>query len=139
MKKTLLLLGSLTVFLTADLSVNQIENMVNKIHHKRVGINLDTLDSTKDPFVQVQESNNTTVIFVAPTKTASKEAKLILHSIINNKAFINDQWKSVGDSIFGYTLKHIGNRGVVLRNNTHIKKLFLRKERENFITLEERE
>ena len=71
-------------------------------------------------------------------KAERKEEKLILHSIINNKAFINDQWRSAGDTIFGYTLKHIGNRGVVLRNNNHIKKLFLRKERENFITLEER-
>ena len=138
MKKTLLLLGSLTVFLAADLSVGQIENMVNKIHKKREGIKLDTLETTKEPFVRVEESNNTTTVFVIPTKTETKEAKLILHSIINNKAFINDQWKSVGDSIFGYTLKHIGSRGVVLRNDNHIKKLFLRKERENFITLEER-
>jgi len=137
MKKTLLLFGSLTVFLTADLSVDQIENMVNKIHQKREGVKLDTLEKTKEPFVRIQESNTTTV-FIIPTKTETKEAKLILHSIINNKAFINDQWKSVGDNIFGYTLKHIGSRGVVLRNDNHIKKLFLRKERENFITLEER-
>jgi len=138
MKKTLLLLGSLTVFLAADLSVDQIQNMVNKIHQKREGVKLDTLDTTKEPFVRVEESNNTTTVFAIPTKTETKEAKLILHSIINNKAFINDQWKSVGDSIFGYTLKHIGSRGVVLRNDNHIKKLFLRKKRENFIILEER-
>ena len=137
MKKILLLLGSLTSFLVADLSVEQIQNMVNKIHEKREGVKLETLENTKEPFVRVEESNTTTV-FVIPTKTETKEAKLVLHSIINNKAFINDQWKSVGDSIFGYTLKHIGSRGVVLRNDNHIKKLFLRKERESFITLEER-
>ena len=137
MKKTLLLLGSLTVFLAADLSVDQIQKMVNKIHQKRKGVKLETLETTKSPFVRLKEENDTTV-FSIPTKEGRKEAKLILHSIINDKAFINDQWRSVGDSIFGYTLKHIGNRGVVLRNNNHIKKLFLRKERENFITLEER-
>jgi len=137
MKKTLLLLGSFTVFLAADLSVDQIQNMVTKIHQKREGVKLETLETTKEPFVRVEEENNTTV-FVIPTKEEKKEEKLILHSIINDKAFINDQWKSVGDSIFGYTLKHIGKQGVVLRNNNHIKKLFLRKERENFITLEER-
>ncbi len=138
MKKTLLLLGSLTVFLAADLSVDQIQNMVNKIHQKREGVRLDTLDNTKEPFVRVKESNTTTAVFVIPTKIETKEAKLILHSIINNKAFINDQWRNVGDSMLGYTLEHIGNRGVVLRNDNHIKKLFLRKEREQFITLEER-
>ena len=87
MKKTLLLLGSLTVFLAADLSVDQIQNMVNKIHQKREGVKLETLESTKEPFVRVEESNTTTV-FVIPTKTETKEAKLILHSIINDKAFI---------------------------------------------------
>ena len=136
MKKTLLLLGSLTVFLAADLSVDQIQNMVNKIHQKREGVKLETLETTKEPFVQLEEESDTTVFI--PTKEGKKEAKLILHSIINNKAYINDQWRSVGDTIFGYTLKHIGNQGVVLRNNNHIKKLFLRKEREKFITLEER-
>jgi len=136
MKKTLLLFGSLSVFLAADLSVDQIQNMVNKIHQKREGVKLETLETTKEPFVQVEESNAT--VFVIPSKTETKKAKLLLHSIINNKAFINDQWRSVGDTMLGYTLEHIGKRGVVLRNNNHIKKLFLRKERENFITLEER-
>jgi hypothetical protein len=137
MKKTLLLLGSLTAFLAADLSVEQIQNMVTKIHKKREGVKLETLESTKEPFVRVEEENNTTV-FVIPTKVETKEAKLVLHSIINDKAFINDEWKRVGDTVLGYTLKHIGQRGVVLRNNNHIKKLFLRKEREKFITIEER-
>ena len=137
MKKTLLLLGSLTAFLAADLSVEQIQNMVSKIHKKREGVKLETLESTKEPFVRVEEENNTTV-FVIPTKVETKEAKLVLHSIINDKAFINDEWKRVGDTVLGYTLKHIGQRGVVLRNNNHIKKLFLRKEREKFITIEER-
>jgi len=137
MKKTLLLLGSLTTFLAADLSVDQIQNMVSKIHKKREGVKLETLETTREPFVQLEEENNTTV-FVPQTKKERKKVKLVLHSIINNKAYINDEWKSVGDSVLGYTLKHIGKQGVVLRNNNHIKKLFLRKERENFITLEER-
>ena len=139
MKKLLLLslLGSLNVLLAVDLSVDQIQNMVNKIHQKREGVKLETLESTKEPFVRREETNSTAV-YVIPTKKETKEAKLVLHSIINNKAFINDQWRSIGDKIFGYTLSHIGVRGVVLRNNNNIKKLFLRKERENFITLEER-
>jgi len=137
MKKTLLLLGTLTVFLSADLSVDQIQNMVNKIHKQREGVKLSTLESTKEPFVQLKGENNTTA-FLIPSAVETKKEKLILHSIINNKAFINDQWSSVGDNVLGYTLKHIGSRGVVLRNDNHIKKLFLRKERENFITLEER-
>lgn len=135
MKKIYLLLLSLTVFLAADLSVAQIEDMVNKIHKKREGVELETLDNTLEPFVRVTE-NNTTVILDPVMK--KKEAKLVLHAIVNGKAYINESWNVIDDKIMGYTLMFIGKRGVVLRNANHIKKLYLRKERDSFITLEER-
>jgi len=134
MKKLFLLLLPLTVLLNADLSVKQIEEMVVKIHEKRVGADLATLEGTKDPFIRLQEENNVTTVIV-PEKVGEK---LLLHSIVNGKAYINDSWKSVNDVIMGYTLKYVGKRGVVLRNGNHIKKLFLQKKRDNFITIEER-
>lgn len=137
MKHILILLFSFTTFSCADLSVKQIQEMVNKIHEKREGIKLETLENTKEPFVRLEE-NNSTSTFVIPTKKIVEEAKLILHAIVNGKAYINDRWMSEGESILGYNLKYIGKRGVVLRNDNHIKKLFLRKKRNNFITIEER-
>jgi len=137
MKHILILLFSFTTFSCADLSVKQIQEMVNKIHEKREGIKLETLENTKEPFVRLEE-NNSTSTFVIPTKKIVEEAKLILHAIVNEKAYINDRWMSEGESILGYNLKYIGNRGAVLRNDNHIKKLFLRKKRNNFITIEER-
>ena len=134
MKKLFLLLLPLTVSLNADLSVKQIEDMVVKIHEKRVGVDLATLETTKDPFIRLQEEDNVTTIIV-PEKVGEK---MVLHSIVNGKAYINDSWKSVNDVIMGYTLKYVGKRGVVLRNGNHIKKLFLQKKRDNFITIEER-
>jgi hypothetical protein len=73
-----------------------------------------------------------------PVVMKKKEAKLVLHAIVNGKAYINDSWSVIDDKIMGYTLMFIGKRGVVLRNANHIKKLYLRKERDSFITLEER-
>ncbi len=137
MKNIIILVCVLTMFSYADLSVKQIQEMVNKIHEKREGVKLETLDNTKEPFVRLEE-NNSTSTFVIPTKKTVEEAKLILHAIVNSKAFINDSWISAGDKILGYELKYIGKRGVVLRNENHIKKLFLRKKRDNFITIEEK-
>ena len=137
MKKTTLLLLSLTTVTFADLSVKQIQKMVNNIHEKREGVKLETLEDTKEPFVRLEEENNIAT-FVIPTKKQKQNVKLILHAIVNGKAYINDAWIGVDDKILGYTLKFIGKRGVVLRNNNHIKKLFLHKERNNFIKLEER-
>ena len=134
MKKLFLLLLPVTIVLHADLSVKQIEDMVVKIHEKRAGVELATLESTKDPFIRLEEEDNVTTVIV-PEKVGEK---MVLHSIVNGKAYINDSWKSINDVIMGYTLKYVGKRGVVLRNGNHIKKLFLQKKRDNFITIEER-
>jgi len=135
MKKILFIIPLLTGLLYADLSVEQIEEMIGKIHLKREGVKLETLEATKEPFVRMKKEDNiTTIAILAKEETA----KLSLHAIVNGKAYINDAWKSVDDTIMGYTLKYVGKRGVVLRNGNNIKKLFLHKERDNFITLEER-
>ncbi|MEA2047812.1 MAG: hypothetical protein U9O64_05125 [Campylobacterota bacterium] len=135
MKNIFLSFLLLTLILNANLTVKQIEEMVYKIHQKREGVSLETLSQTKEPFM-IGENNST---FKETTvKVERKEAKLLLHAIVNGKAYINDAWSSVDDRVMGYTLKFIGKRGVVLRHGNHIKKLYLRKERDNFIKLEER-
>ena len=134
MKKIFLLLLPLTVLVNADLSVEQIQKMVMQIHEKREGVKLVTLETTKDPFIRISEEDNVTTL-VIPEK---EEAKLVLHAIVNGKAYINDSWSSLGDTIMGYTVKYIGQRGVVLRNGNHVKKLFLHEKRDSFIKLEER-
>ncbi len=122
------------MLINADLSVEQIQKMVLQIHEQREGVNLATLENTKDPFIRLVEENNVTT-FASPEK---EEAKLVLHAIVNGKAYINDSWSSLDDTIMGYTVKFIGQRGVVLRNGNHIKKLYLHEKRDNFIKLEER-
>jgi hypothetical protein len=102
----------LSIFLYADLSVKQIQEMVNKIHEKREGVKLSTLDNTKEPFVRLKVDNNTST-FVIPTVKLKGEAKLVLHAIVNGKAYVNDSWMSVKDKLLGYELKFIGKSGVV--------------------------
>ncbi len=135
MKNAIFIVLVFTASLYADLSVDQIEHMISKIHEKRQGADLEILERTKEPFVRLKEENNIKS-FVIPTK--SEEVKISLHAIMNGKAYINDGWKSIDDMVMGYTLKHIGKRGVVLRNENHIKKLFFHKKRDNFIMVEER-
>ena len=136
MKKIIILISLLASIMYADLSVEQIRDMVTKIHEKRKGIKLETLEKTKEPFVRLQEENNVTT-FIIPVK--ADEAKLSLHAILNGKAYINSEWKRVDETIGGYTVKYIGTKGVVLRNKNQIKKLLLHKKRENFIMIEGRE
>jgi len=137
MKKLLIIVPFCLSAIYADLSVKQIEQMVQKIHLKREGISLDTLENTKEPFIRVKKEDNVTVVIEIPDQ--EEDVKLSLHAIMADKAYINDSWKKEGDTILGYTVKYIGKKGVVLRNGNTIKKLFLGKRKDNFIMLEERE
>ncbi|MCF6244727.1 MAG: hypothetical protein L3J43_06790 [Sulfurovum sp.] len=134
MKKTILVFTLITTVHYADLSMDQIRGMVQKIHDRREGISLDKLRETREPFVRLEEENNTTK-FVIPVD--NKESKLSLNAIINKMAYINGEWKGIDDEISGFTLKYVGKKGVVLRNDNQIKKLFLDIKRENFITIKE--
>lgn len=141
MKKITIFLFIITI-LNADLSLQQIQDMVSKIHQKREGIKLSTLEDTKEPFVRLEEDENNITTFVIPRKEEKPEAtdvKMELHAVVNGKAYINSKWVDINETILGYRLGHIGKRGVVLRNGNVIRKLFLRKYRDNsFIKLEKR-
>jgi hypothetical protein len=138
MKKIYLSLFICMSIAHADLSVKQIEQMIEKIHLKREGVDLETLEKTKEPFIKVEKENNVTVFKVAE-KIKKEDVKLVLHAIVAGKAYINDSWKKVGDTILGYTVKYIGKRGVVLRNGNTVKKLLIGKPKNTLIMLEERE
>jgi len=138
MKKSILLIISAAIALNANLSVKQIENMVLKIHQKRPGADISMLDKTFEPFAVkvVLDDNKTQVSSVSPVHKV--EAKIQLHAIVGKKAFLNDKWLEVNDTISGYTLKYIGKRGVVLQSGNNIKKLIFHDKKNSIIKLEGR-
>ncbi len=135
MKKTIYTLLATSVVYGNDLSMEQIRIMVQKIHDPRDGISIEKLKDTKEPFVRVENENNTTT-YVVPVE--EEDTKLTLNAILNESAYINGQWKRVDENVSGYTLKYIGRKGVVLKKDTQIKKLFLSKKKLDFITINER-
>ncbi len=137
MKKLLIIVPLCVTAIYADLSVKQIEQMIEKIHLKREGIGLDILEKTSEPFVKIEKSEDNKTVIKVPDETP--DVKLSLHAIMGKRAYINDKWEKVDDVIMGYTVKYIGKRGVVLRNGNTIKTLFLGKPKGNLIMLEERD
>jgi len=140
MKKITILLLLVTI-LNADLSLQQIQDMVTKIHQKREGVKLSTLEDTKEPFVRLEEDENNITTFVIPRKEKKPDptdVKMELNAVVNGKAYINNKWLDINETILGYRLGYIGKRGVVLRNGNVIRKLYLRKHRDSFIKLEKR-
>jgi len=134
MKNIIIIAGLLTSNIYADLSMDQIRTMVKKIHDKREGISMDTLENTQEPFVRLERTENNVTAFVMPV---TESEVLSLNAIVNKRAYINDQWRSIDDNIGGFILKYVGEKGVVLRNENQIKKLFLHERRDSFIKIKE--
>ena len=125
----------LTLFAQAVFTVEELNGMFQDIQSERKGIDMRGIKSIKEPFIKPKKEQKVNKIKVPIKK---EKIHLVLHAILNNKAYINDGWKKIGDKIEGYTLKHIGKRGVVLRKENQIKKLLFYKKRANFIRIKGR-
>ncbi len=127
MKKLILIFLLINIFVIADISLLEIENIIKSIEKKRKGMTVDTLAKTKEPFLKVIEDNNISII--NSHKKNVKKENIILHAIINEKAYINNSWKKINDTVLGYKVDYIGNNMVILKKGKRIKKLFFIKKR----------
>jgi len=109
---SLFILSCCITLLQADLSASQVDQMIEKITKQRAGVDLKTLEQTKEPFFGHQAEHNTTHDTI-PDK--DEVINFALHSILNGKAYIDNTWMNEGDIIMGYTLKYIGKSGVILK------------------------
>jgi len=125
MSKKIWLIGLLVLPLYADLSIEEMETMVEKIKAKRAGANIEKDSKFISPFVMIQQDKNSSVM--EEPKTTS--VVFVLGGIINNKAFLNNKWVKIGETIEGYTLTEIAENSVTLVQEDHTIKVFLKKSK----------
>ena len=104
---------------------------IKKIREERPSVSLKKLETTKEPFAIIQRKENKKVIVVPDEAVA--ESTFTIDGIMNKTAYINGKWYKIGDIIDGYTIGYIGNKGVVLRRENDIKKVFVHKQIKNKI------
>ena len=113
--------------LQAELSIQQIDAMVNKIQGKRQSKVKIDFGKVTSPFVLVvskpdTDSNTTTSPVV---KMIESQASFDLSGIMNNRARINGRWLKVGDMIEGYRVETIDENHVLLKKGKRSVELFL--------------
>ncbi len=125
MKKLALFTIATVISLNAELSMEQIDNMVMKIQQKRVSkMNID-YKVVPSPFIIIKKDSDTNdTIVTTPTKKVSFE----LSAIINNSAHINGKWYKVGDSMNDYNVTEISDTEVKLQKGKSTIELFLPKK-----------
>ncbi|NKQ41034.1 MAG: hypothetical protein HF962_05645 [Sulfurovum sp.] len=111
--------------LCADLSLGQMEVMVEKIKAKRVGSKMEKDSSFVSPFVLIQQDENKSVL-EAPK---GSDIKFTLGGVINKRAFINERWIKIGEKIDGYELTEMQDNGVTLVQEDRTIKVFLKKSK----------
>jgi len=126
-----------------------IDQQIDTIKLKRVGIDYAKINYIKDPFIvlktqkkkqnkhikQIQHTSNksyfkhkSTVVTKAPPQCKNMSLELI----INNKAMINHKWYKISQKVCGYKILNITNGTVYLTKNKK-QTLLTTKERNNNI------
>jgi len=121
MAVTMVLFG----LLHAELSIANIEKMVEEIKAKRTSRMKEDVNISS-PFILVRQESNSTVRTFAPA-TAEKPVKFILGAIINDAAFIDGKWHRVGDEINGFKVMSIASDRVTLKQGERTVVLFFKK------------
>ena len=136
MRYTIILLVITSSYLSANITLDEIDMMIDKIKKPRDGILLEALSSTPDPFKQLippsEDSNDTNKLVLKKDKDFS------LNAIMNGKAFIDGKWHIPKDVVSDFEVIFIGKKGVVLARERNIIKLFLKKKKKSIIHVEER-
>ena len=116
----LLLVGCLQ----AELSVKNIEKMVEEIKAKRTSKMKDDVNITT-PFILVRQEANSTVKVLEPATV--KPTLFTLGAIMNNAAYIDGAWHRQGDEIDGFTVQKIEPDKVTLKQDDRTVVLFFKK------------
>ena len=110
--------------LMAELSIKNIEKMVQDIRSKRVSkLNHDT--KIVSPFIVLKSDENRTVMVKLSEKTA--KVNFTLGAIVNDAAFIDGAWRRVGDLVGDFKVNAIENNRVVLKKKDRTIFLYFRK------------
>ena len=118
-----------------SLSSTEITNMISKIKEERVGISLDKLESTANPFIIVKKEKVTQPVGTTVVAQVHNEVEYTLHAILNHAAFINSKWYKRGDKLGVYRIVYIGKKSVNLTGESGRKTLSIKKKTNKFIKL----
>jgi hypothetical protein len=133
MKKILFPLSAVAIAvypLWGELSVSQIDQMVEKIQQKRVSKVEVDFEKVPTPFVvvKVDQESNETILSSPEKKVVMKVYAIVNDGTEDSSANVNGEWLRRNDKIDGYTVVEIKNDRVVLKKGDNTMELFLPKK-----------
>ncbi|MCK4441497.1 MAG: hypothetical protein KAU90_05795 [Sulfurovaceae bacterium] len=135
MKKITIYIIFLFPLYSASLSHQEITKMVSKIKDERVGISLNILEKTPNPFAiieKVEEKDVEEIKVEKPKEIIIPTETYKITAILNHAGFINKKWYRVGDKIGSYKIVHIGKSSATLKRGKEYKRLVIPKKKKKF-------
>ncbi len=123
----LIALQTITVPLAAELSIKNIEKMVNDIHSKRVS-KIKHTTKVPSPFIMIKKDENRSIVVKVTEKAIRTNFNLV--AIVNQSAFIDGSWKKLGDKMGDFKVTAIEEDHVVLKRKDRTITLYFRKAKE---------
>jgi hypothetical protein len=129
-KLTVTLFLSLSVLWSGSIGSEKITKMIEEIKEERVGIKIEKLETTENPFIieEIKEEENLTEERTVEITEAIVEKIYRVDAILNHAVFINKQWYKKGSKIDSYTVVYIGKSSVTLQSPQGNKILPLKKK-----------
>jgi hypothetical protein len=131
-KLPIIVLLSLSTVWSISLGEEKITKMIKEIKEERVGIKIEKLEETENPFILVkikEKEENLTKEEKVIVKEIIVEKVYRLDAILNHSAFINKKWYKKGAKIDAYSVANIGQQSVLLKSSQGNKILHLKKKK----------
>ena len=118
--------------LHAEITINDIDKLVNDIKQERIGLKKEDLAAAKDPFIYPEGKAG---ISLKRDKKKSRRIRFVLTAIINDRVKLNNKWYSLNSKIGGYKITEIGDNSVLLAKNSKHVRVYMKRPKSKKIKL----
>ncbi len=116
----------------ADVTINDIDRLVNDIKQERLGLSAKEIRNAKDPFIYL---NGKYSKVLHKPKAKKKRYRFVLSAIINDRVKINRRWYALHSKVYGYTISKVGKDYVLLTRNNERIRVFMKRKKSKKIKL----
>ncbi len=127
-----IIICSSTLLLGAEITINDIDRLVNDIKQERIGLKEEEIKTAKDPFIY---PNGRLGTVLHSAKAKKRRYRFVLSAIVNDRVKINRRWYGLNSKIAGFRVKKIGRNDVLLTRNDEKIRIFLKRPKSKKIKL----
>ena len=107
-----------SLIMAGSISPDKITKMIEEIKEERVGIKIEKLETTVNPFI-IKKKVEENLTKDAPPVIIEEVVEVVytLEAILNHAAFINKKWYKKGSKIDDYRVVNINKNSVTLKSS----------------------